>query len=310
MMIGSASLLGQLCTNMHILCISTRPALTRQRDEHRSRSRRAGARPRRDRRPEARRHRAAEPAGQPRGGRSRLRHRLPARRRDRRERFPGRRARDRGPERADGLAVGRGRARRLPAAVPRRPARLLGHPLHADGDGDRADDPDHADHRRAVAAGRRRRLAGISRAAALARRDAARRRDHAAVGPALLAGDDRARRLRPRGIRSRRGDDRRRQHRRRDARDDDDDRAGDQQGRSAAGARARHHPAVASCSRSMPAPTSSRRRRSGGTDDGRRTCAPRCRCCRCASTGVVFEVGGRRIIDGISADDSTPGRAR
>ena len=47
----------------------------------------------------------------------------------------------------------------------------------------------------------------------------------------------RARGLRPRGRRSRRGDDRRRQHRRRHARDDDHDRARDQQGRPAARAR-------------------------------------------------------------------------
>ena len=41
--------------------------------------------------------------------------------------------------------------------------------VHADGDGDRAGDPDHADHRRAHAPGRRGRVARIPRAASLAR---------------------------------------------------------------------------------------------------------------------------------------------
>ena len=61
------------------------------------------------------------------------------------------------------------------------PLGALGHSLHADGDGDRADDPDHADDRRAVAPDGRRRVAGVSRAAALARRNAA-----ASAAPTLL----------------------------------------------------------------------------------------------------------------------------
>ena len=88
-----------------------------------------------------------------------------------------------------------------------------------------------------------RRLGRIPRAAALARRGPPRRRAHAAVGSSLLARHDRARGLRPRGLRSRRGDDRGRQHRRRHARDDDRDRARNEQGRPAAGARPRLHPA-------------------------------------------------------------------
>ena len=90
--------------------------------------------------------------------------------------FPARRTLIVAAERADGPAAGRGRAGGLPAAVARRAARRAGAAVHADGDGDRADDPDHADHRRAGAPGRRGRVARIPRAAALAGRDPARRR--------------------------------------------------------------------------------------------------------------------------------------
>ena len=51
-------------------------------------------------------------------------------------------ARAHGPVNAlHGPAAGRRRPRRLPASVARRPARRARPPLHADGDGDRADDP-------------------------------------------------------------------------------------------------------------------------------------------------------------------------
>ena len=163
------SIIAQLCILRRRVCPG--PC----HDEHRRRRRHAGPRPGRDGRPEARRHRAAQPAGQPRCSGVRLPHRTAARCRDRRERVPRPAHADRDPERVDGPAVGRGRPRRLSAAVPCRPARVLGHPVHADGDGDRADDPHHPDHRGALAPGRRRRLAGVSRAAALPRRDAAGR---------------------------------------------------------------------------------------------------------------------------------------
>ena len=104
--------------------------------------------------------------------------------------------------------------------------------------------PRAAGRRRALAPGRRRRLARRRRPAAL---DGRRRRwparaSHAAAR-ALGGGDGAAHRLRPRHLRGRRGDDRRRQHRRRDPRHDHRDRARDEQGRPAARARARPDPA-------------------------------------------------------------------
>ena len=58
---------------------------------------------------------------------------------------------------------------RLPAARRARgPLGCVGHSVHADGDGHRADDPDPADHRRARAPGRRRR-AGATAAISFAR---------------------------------------------------------------------------------------------------------------------------------------------
>ena len=107
--------------------------------------------------------------------------------------------------------------------------------------------------------------------------------------------------LRARGVRGGRGDDRRRQHRRRDARDDDDDRAGDEQGRSAARARARHHPAV-----DRARPQCRRLRRQGnGAAAVRVTGAMDMRAplslLPLRLDDVEFEVGARRIIQGVSA---------
>ena len=186
----------------------------------------------------------------------------------------------------------------------------LGHPVHADGDGDRADDPDHADHRRAVAPGRSR-MPGrntASSCARSARRSSAPRATllwdvRFSLVTIVLAGFGRA------AAEVGRGDDRRRQHRRRHARDDDRDRARNQQGRSAARARSRPHPARASCSRSTPPRTSSRKRRSGATDDAERH-ARAAALLPLRLDDVVFAVGGRRIIDGVSLTHRARARAR
>ena len=85
-------------------------------------------------------------------------------------RFPGRQVADRGAQRPDGPAAGRGRPGRLSAAVARRAAGRARAAVHAAGDGHRADRADPADHRRAGAPGGRGRVARVRGAAALARR--------------------------------------------------------------------------------------------------------------------------------------------
>ncbi len=131
----------------------------------------------------------------------------------------------------------------LSAAVAFRSARQFRHPVHAAGDGDRAGDPDPADHRRAVAPDHRGSLARVSRRTDGNGCRSGRPRRDAAVGRAPQPAHGVARGLRPRGSRSRRGDDRRRQHRRLHPHHDDDDRARDveRQPAAGAGARARSH---------------------------------------------------------------------
>ena len=123
-----------------------------------------------------------------------------------------------------------------------------------------------------------------------------------AMGHALLAGDDRAGRIRPRSGGSRRGHDRRRQHRRRDARDDDRDRARNEQGRSSAGARPGHRPASRWCSLSTPRRTGSRKRRSGATGEASRAAA--------RSRPGYLRVGGRTHPRWHIRANRAPGRAR
>ena len=168
------------------------------------------------------------------------------------------------------------------------PLGSLGDSVHADGDGDRADDPDHADDRRARP-GRWSRTRGTntgSSCARSARRSSAPRstllwdmrfslvtvvlagfgRAASEVGAVMIVGGniDGVTRVMTTAIAL-------------------ETSKGDLPLALGLGL----HPAAPSCWRSMPAPSSSRRRRSDATDERARstwTCARRCRCCRCVST--------------------------
>src|SRR5215813_1081706 len=98
------------------------------------------------------RHRTAVAAGEPLGRPWRRSDRTTAGRADRAHALPRASARDRDPQRADGLTAGGGGAPGLSRAVALGPARILGHPVHAAGHDHRADDPDRPDHRGADAA--------------------------------------------------------------------------------------------------------------------------------------------------------------
>src|SRR5439155_22966844 len=118
-----------ICMSRHIVAALARPA---KRDELGRGTGGTGATAGRRRGPEAPRHRAAEPARKPHGGGNLVHPRLARGRRNRGQSLPGTARRDRRPQRADGPAAGRGRPRRLPAAVARWSARRIGAFVYAD----------------------------------------------------------------------------------------------------------------------------------------------------------------------------------